>query len=152
VEQLEIFSKTTFFDTNQELKVCGSCQRSLPLSAFPNSYHRKDGTKNVFNKCKTCKSKETSLIEKIKNTTPSPPPEYECPICQRTQEELLGSLSKNERHVGHVKWNLDHNHETLEFRGWLCGKCNSALGWFNDDITLLHRAIDYLQNNSKGFK
>jgi len=147
VEQLEFFSQTTFFDTDQELKVCKVCQRSLPLTAFPLNYYRADGTKNVFNKCKECKAEAGGVVEKIKSKTPPPPPDYECPICQQTQKELLGTLSKNERAVGHVKWNLDHDHETLQFRGWLCGKCNSALGWFNDDVNLLRRAIDYLQNS-----
>lgn len=40
----------------------------------------------------------------------------------------------------------DHNHKTGEFRGWLCQPCNSGLGFFRDDISLLKKAIRYLRN------
>ena len=41
---------------------------------------------------------------------------------------------------------MDHNHETGEFRGWLCYKCNYALGGFNDSEELLIDALHYLMN------
>jgi hypothetical protein len=40
--------------------------------------------------------------------------------------------------------NLDHDHLTKSFRGWLCGNCNRALGLFNDDPQLLRKAVRYL--------
>jgi hypothetical protein len=40
---------------------------------------------------------------------------------------------------------LDHCHETGKIRGILCPSHNTALGKFGDDISLLHRAIAYLQ-------
>ena len=27
---------------------------------------------------------------------------------------------------------LDHDHKTGQFRGWLCPRCNIALGWFEN--------------------
>ncbi len=27
---------------------------------------------------------------------------------------------------------LDHDHKTGKFRGWLCPRCNVALGWFEN--------------------
>ena len=42
---------------------------------------------------------------------------------------------------------LDHNHETGEFRGWLCMKCNMALGLLNDSLDLLRALTDYLERN-----
>jgi hypothetical protein len=41
---------------------------------------------------------------------------------------------------------LDHSHTTGKFRGWLCSKCNSALGMANDDIFILKKLATYLEN------
>ena len=42
---------------------------------------------------------------------------------------------------------LDHEHENQTFRGWLCHKCNRALGGFDDDPNILKRALNYLENH-----
>jgi len=40
--------------------------------------------------------------------------------------------------------NLDHDHETGEFRGWLCHRCNLGIGWLGDNAEGLVRALKYL--------
>ncbi len=42
---------------------------------------------------------------------------------------------------------MDHCHETGRFRGWLCGKCNQALGMFGDSEELLIDALHYVMNS-----
>lgn len=43
---------------------------------------------------------------------------------------------------------LDHCHVTGVFRGWLCGKCNTAIGKLGDDKPGLLRAVAYLDRAS----
>lgn len=51
--------------------------------------------------------------------------------------KICGGTCKKDLHV-------DHCHDTGEIRGLLCVRCNVALGHFQDDITLLQKAIEYL--------
>lgn len=56
-----------------------------------------------------------------------------CAICSTHQSKLRRSLS------------VDHNHKTNQVRGLLCDNCNLVLGHAFDSVTLLDKAIKYLQ-------
>lgn len=43
-----------------------------------------------------------------------------------------------------TRLHVDHNHNTKEIRGLLCNNCNAGLGYFNESIKLLKRAMEYL--------
>jgi hypothetical protein len=40
---------------------------------------------------------------------------------------------------------VDHDHETDEVRGLLCGACNRAIGLLRDDLAIVRRAAKYLE-------
>jgi hypothetical protein len=44
--------------------------------------------------------------------------------------------------------NIDHNHQTGKVRSILCWPCNTAIGKFNDDPTLLREAAKYLEKHN----
>lgn len=64
-----------------------------------------------------------------------------CAICQKSTEVLTRSLA------------VDHCHTSNKIRGLLCGKCNTGIGMFDDNIETLSRAISYLEKpiNPKKF-
>ncbi len=44
---------------------------------------------------------------------------------------------------------VDHDHFDGTIRGLLCQKCNKALGLFNDDLSLVVKAVHYLTKHAK---
>jgi hypothetical protein len=45
--------------------------------------------------------------------------------------------------------NFDHDHETGEFRGWLCRQCNIALGLVKDNAERLLSLALYLERHKR---
>lgn len=65
----------------------------------------------------------------------------ECAICSSALPDLMTYESKRRGYA------IDHNHDTGEFRGILCLKCNSLLGMAGDSPRILAKAIGYLETN-----
>jgi len=45
---------------------------------------------------------------------------------------------------------FDHDHETGKFRGWVCSKCNWALGLLRDNIEIALNIALYLERSRRG--
>jgi hypothetical protein len=45
---------------------------------------------------------------------------------------------------------FDHCHQSGNFRGWLCDRCNKTLGMVKDDPDLLERLAAYLRRHTDG--
>jgi len=62
---------------------------------------------------------------------------YVCAICLKaeTRKHQNGKIAR---------LSIDHCHKTGKIRGLLCGKCNFAIGQFNDNPYLCERATNYL--------
>lgn len=57
-----------------------------------------------------------------------------CAICFKVEQEKLC---------------VDHNHVTNKIRGLLCRGCNRHLGHFQDSITIVANAIDYIKKHAQ---
>lgn len=64
-----------------------------------------------------------------------------CAICGR---ESNGRKSKFD---DTIKLHVDHDHATGKVRGLLCTKCNMAIGGFDENISIIKKAIQYLEEN-----
>jgi hypothetical protein len=134
------------------MKQCRICKETKHFELFPKRKDSKDGFKNL---CSDCHKKECSnwylknidhhenkrllrvfgisssqkkyLIEKQSSC---------CAICKNPLDMA--------KHT-----NVDHCHTTGKIRGILCTNCNTGLGKFNDDLTILKLAIHYLEYYAK---
>ncbi len=125
---------------SEDGKFCNKCNQLLPLTAF--SAH--SGANYLRPECKSCNQELTRVRTELRQKHGMPSEGYCCPICKGDEEGVKG---KGNTRNG--SWVLDHCHDTDSFRGWLCHKCNRALGGFNDDVSLLQNAIKYLQGKLK---
>jgi hypothetical protein len=124
------------------MKECKACGFTKPLSEYsltPAGHPR--------GKCKVCRSIQNSDIaarsRKLKFKYGITHDQYllllekqggRCCMCDKTAEE---------QHHGVL--DVDHNHETGEVRGLLCGPCNRLLGFAGDNPEVLLRGAQYLQ-------
>ena len=44
---------------------------------------------------------------------------------------------------------VDHNHSTGEVRDLLCGNCNAAIGFLQENVEIAKKAVEYLMRWSK---
>ena len=70
--------------------------------------------------------------------TPTRPEPAGCEACHKPPSGRYKSLC------------LEHNHTTGAFRGWLCHRCNSALGLLGDSAQGVLQLLAYLIRNDEG--
>lgn len=58
---------------------------------------------------------------------------------QNNRCEICKSLNSSKKH-----FHVDHCHKTGKVRGLLCRKCNTGLGFFDDNPELLIKAAEYI--------
>jgi hypothetical protein len=118
-----------------KIKICARCQVEKQASKF---YKKSDGRLESW--CKNCmlvassrrRATRKSRLKKYGLTEESYQELFEkqsglCAIC--AQPHPL---------------EIDHNHETDQVRGLLCGRCNKAIGLLLDKPDLAKRAMLYL--------
>ena len=66
------------------------------------------------------------------------PEDNRCECCNEVEGSIDNRYGKIKRLA------LDHNHETNEFRGWLCFRCNTVLGKVKDSKVILEKLVNYI--------
>lgn len=138
-------------------KTCKTCGETKSYDEFPNgrlysdgkrphcltcrrAYERKSYHKNkhknpyVYEVDKDAKLKRTYGISYQEYLTILEVQQNSCAICGVDQEDVSRAFA------------VDHCHDTGKIRGLLCSNCNTGIGNLRDDVGLLQRAIEYLNN------
>jgi hypothetical protein len=116
------------WEENSVKKICSYCKKAFSRSAFPKHKSNKDG---LDTRCKSCIEEQTYIRKELHKISPPRPETCEC----------CGKIPK--------KWSLDHDHKTLEIRGWICDPCNMAIGRLGDNIEGVKKALIYLEKCKK---
>jgi len=126
------------------MKFCNNCKTSKHLDEFYVVNKRNKPT--VYHICKACCAEQKTsmhgyyrdweLKKKYGISLDTYQQESErrdntCDICSKKVKSL----------------HVDHCHSTMKVRGYLCGSCNRGLGLFQDSISNLDKAREYLKTN-----
>lgn len=165
------------------MKICIRCQSVLPPCAFYLDPRTPDGLRGTCKKCRHSQEllrieknpqKEADYQRRYREVNREK---------RRLQNQKWAAKNKGRRKDLLLRWNygitlerfsemmleqsgrcricrgrmktpnIDHCHKTGKVRGLLCGRCNTALGGFQDSTKLLRAAICYLDsqltNNTK---
>ena len=136
--------QTLWGEEEVKSRVCKKCGIEKTYSEFePRNPRSPRGELYVRGACLECRRSENKKVSDLRKNHPYPK-NHRCEICNASENECIQETLHYKR-----AFCLDHNHQTGEFRGWLCHDCNRALGQFKDSIEILERAIKYLGGDIK---
>jgi Recombination endonuclease VII len=150
----------------QEFTTCTKCKNTLPTTS--ENFRMRADRKYPVSWCRPCERTNTG------NYFKSPVgKKVKAAYTQRNQEKLQSqelmrrvgiTLEEKNRKFeeqgrkcaacgtstpckGKNPWHADHCHKTGKFRGVLCRKCNTTIGFADDDVGILLKLICYLLQN-----
>jgi len=111
-------------------KICSYCKKRKNQKSFAKNKNCKDG---YDVRCRKCIKKRSKIVNNLRKTAPPKPEVCEC--CQKIPKTLGG---RRENCIV-----LDHDPITNEFRGYICDRCNKAIGMLGDNIQGITNAMNY---------
>lgn len=142
-------------------KVCTQCKLEKSLDDFPlraKKYREAHPDFPRNSKCRSCVNQNKRFERKLRPPTSEQERNWRlrekygitsddytvlfleqkglCAICQKPEVASKDRLT------------VDHNHRTGHMRALLCTKCNTGIGQFDEDSSILQRAIGYLEHHN----
>ena len=109
---------------------CGCWKPHVNEDGTKNFYARPDRPGKYYGRCVPCYINYIQVRRYGNDFLNKPRPDYcECCLKPSAPEDL----------------SFDHDHETGNFRGWLCTNCNTGIGKLGDSIKGIENALRYLR-------
>jgi len=123
---------------------CRVCKKRKKLKEFHPSKKSQYGHRKTCAVCEMAGSYECRVaVVRAASKKYGPPGYRRAELAGRPKPEVCEICSRRPDSRG-LQW--DHDHKTGKFRGWICAKCNTALGLVDDDYGTLAFMVDYLLN------
>lgn len=150
-------------------RVCKECKINKPFSEFSPHPRGADGIRRV---CKTCQAKQARQYRNdpaVRAKAAKKAREYRAAnpdyaknyrrkhnlkrygLTVETFDQLLSSQNGLCAICEQTPVNphIDHDHETGEVRGILCGNCNTGIGMLKDNSEIVEKAAKYLREHGR---
>ena len=131
--QFDLFTDLEDSTIDPDGRTCLWCKKKKHISNFSKHSHFKD---NYDTRCKQC-IKEAGKITKQLREDNMHLKTNVCDCCGKEPRGYRGLV-------------LDHCHDTLKFRGWLCELCNLGIGQLGDNLEGVEKALAYLRRHYDG--
>ena len=136
-------------------KKCFRCKKTKLRSEFWDDPARKDGKHYLCILCGKAYNKEYRLSERGKDCDRKHGLKRNFGMTIETYDHMFeeqngvcaicGGVEVRTFKGALVRLAVDHDHKTGKIRRLLCYRCNSVLGFVNDDISLLSKCVKYLK-------
>ena len=107
----------------------------MPFTKGHRLWDNPKSKKNQFKKGQTPYNFKGGKSIAYKRKHPPRPKPEQCEICGAFGDETRKRLC------------YDHDHKTGKFRGWICQRCNTALGMVKDNAETLIALAEYLKKS-----
>ncbi len=138
---------------------CSDCQKLKQVRYFHKnkSYHDGSGRSNVCAKCfrkrnrkrlpamrhfQYLKNRQKQLDRELFKNYGITRNEYNAML---NRQDSLCAICGKHSSDSHKGLHVDHCHETKKVRGLLCSSCNTGIGMLKHNVTILSKAMEYLQ-------
>ena len=140
--EVESFSLLETGD-NHSHKICKHCHCLLPTSEFARDRYNKAGVVRRAS-CKKCRKKRRGRplnreqAKAAEYRRPKPGSIFSCPLCAHGFIAQVTSRAVR-----------DHDHESGDFRDFICESCNIGLGQFRNGRPYINKARKYLARHRR---
>lgn len=149
-----------------QTKICTKCGIQKPIDKFYLSqYVCRDGTRGRLSECNTCKNKRVHQSclrhpDRLRAKSKRYYNKTRFHVAWRVSGTITPEQITTALFTGHcdicgipeiecrTRLHLDHDHETGEFRGWLCDYCNHAAGKVRNSPEIALKLAKYLEKHA----